>query len=65
MRHTMLQNIILKAVTAVQSRKGVTALEYGILAAAIIGGIAAVVNTVGGDISGIFNYLAGKLTVPG
>ena len=43
------------------NRKGVTALEYGVIAAAIIGAIATVVGTIGTNMSGVFSTLASKV----
>jgi pilus assembly protein Flp/PilA len=42
-------------------RRGVTALEYGVIAAAIIVAIATVVGTLGTNLSTTFNTVAGKL----
>ena len=42
-------------------RKGVTALEYGVIAAAIIVAISVVVGTLGTNLSTTFSTVAGKL----
>lgn len=43
---------------------GVTAIEYGLIAALIAVAIILAITAVGGNLSTIFNYIAGKLTVP-
>lgn len=43
---------------------GVTAIEYGLIAALIAVVIIASVTLVGQKLDGIFNYIQGKLTVP-
>jgi len=40
------------------SEKGVTALEYGLLAAMIAVGIATAVGTLGGNLTDVFNSVA-------
>lgn len=44
-----------------KDRKGVTALEYGVLAAGIIAVIAAVIFLIGSNLSGIFNDIDTKI----
>ena len=51
---TMITNMAIKAL---YDRKGISALEYAILAAAILGAVSAGVTTLGGDISSLFNAL--------
>lgn len=41
---------------------GVTAIEYGLIAALIAVAIIAAITAVGSNLSTIFNYIAGKLT---
>jgi len=45
-----------------QDEEGVTAIEYGLIAALIAVVIIASVTTVGTNLSAIFDYIAGKLT---
>jgi pilus assembly protein Flp/PilA len=47
------------------SRKGVTALEYGLIAALIAGVIVTAVTLVGTNLTATFNGVAGKLVAPG
>ncbi|HET8995355.1 MAG TPA: Flp family type IVb pilin [Acetobacteraceae bacterium] len=49
------------ALAALKDRKGVTALEYGVLAAGIIAVIAAVVFTIGSNLTTIFSDVNNKL----
>jgi Flp pilus assembly pilin Flp len=46
---------------AMQDRKGVTALEYGVLAVAVIGAVAAAATVLSGDISSAFSNIGTKL----
>ena len=47
-------------------RKGVTALEYGIMAGLIAGVIVVAVTAIGTDLNGVFNKLSDSLSaVPG
>ncbi len=43
---------------------GVTAIEYGLIAALIAVVIITAVTAIGTDLAGIFNYIATRLTVP-
>jgi pilus assembly protein Flp/PilA len=47
-----------------ESEEGVTAIEYGLIAALIAVAIITAVGLVGTNLSGIFNYIAGKLVAP-
>jgi len=47
-----------------QDEEGVTAIEYGLIASLIAVVIIAAVTTVGTNLSGIFAYIATKLTTP-
>jgi len=49
----------------IQKEDGVTAIEYGLIAALIAVAIIVAVTAVGTDLAGIFNYIATQLTVPG
>jgi pilus assembly protein Flp/PilA len=46
-------------------RKGVTALEYGLLAALIAGVIVTAVTLVGTNLTTLFTSIAGHLVIPG
>jgi pilus assembly protein Flp/PilA len=58
----MLQNVVSKVAAAVRSNKGISALEYGILAAVIVGAIATAAATLGTDLSNAFNLVGSKIT---
>jgi pilus assembly protein Flp/PilA len=47
-----------------QQEDGVTAIEYGLIAALIAVVIIGGVTTVGTKLSGLFTYIAGKITAP-
>jgi pilus assembly protein Flp/PilA len=42
-------------------KRGVTAMEYGLIAALIAVAIIGAITTVGTNLAGTFNYIAGKL----
>jgi pilus assembly protein Flp/PilA len=44
-----------------RDRRGVTALEYGLIASLVSIGIIASLTTLGTKLSGTFTYIAGKL----
>lgn len=48
----------------IQEEDGVTAIEYGLIAALIAVVIIGSVTLVGGKLDGIFNYIQSKLVVP-
>ena len=48
----------------VRDEEGVTAIEYGLIAALIAVVIIISVTAVGGKLDDIFNYIAGELKVP-
>ena len=48
----------------VESESGVTAIEYGLLAALIAGAIIVAVTLVGTNLAALFNAIAGKLVMP-
>lgn len=48
----------------VLDEEGVTAIEYGLIAALIAVVIIGSVTLVGNGLNNIFNYISGKLTVP-
>ena len=43
---------------------GVTAIEYGLIAALIGVAMVAAATTLGGKLNGIFTYIGGKIVVP-
>ena len=49
---------------AVDSEKGVTAIEYGLIASLIAVAIIVAITLVGTNLAAIFNFIAGKLTPP-
>ena len=49
---------------SVESERGVTAIEYGLLASLIAVAIIVAAALVGTNLAAIFNYVAGKLVVP-
>jgi len=57
--------LFIKAQNLLQDRKGVTALEYGLIAALIAVVIIGALVTLGGNLTNIFNAIATRLTVPG
>jgi pilus assembly protein Flp/PilA len=58
----MLQTVISAAIAALRSRKGISALEYGILAAVLVGAISAAAGLLSTDISSAFSTIGGKIT---
>lgn len=57
----MLTYVTQIALAALKDRKGVTALEYGVLAAGIIAVIAAVVFTIGSNLNTMFTNVSNKI----
>ncbi|MEN0077242.1 MAG: Flp family type IVb pilin [Paracraurococcus sp.] len=57
-------SLYLLARSLVTDRKGVTALEYGLIAALIAAVIVGAVTTLGSNASGVFQYVADKLVHP-
>lgn len=49
---------------SIDSEKGVTAIEYGLLASLIAVAIVVGAGLVGANLSAIFTFIAGKLSVP-
>jgi pilus assembly protein Flp/PilA len=49
---------------SIGSEAGVTAIEYGLLASLISVVIITAVVLIGTHLTGVFNYIAGKLTAP-
>ncbi|MFO1036214.1 MAG: Flp family type IVb pilin [Geminicoccaceae bacterium] len=58
-------NAMIIFLRALLDRKGVTALEYGVIAAAIVIGVATVLVTVGPQVSGVFTTVGGSLPAAG
>ena len=48
-----------------KEEQGVTAIEYGLIASLIAVVIITAVSLIGTNLSAVFNYVAGKLVVPG
>jgi pilus assembly protein Flp/PilA len=57
--------LFIKAQNLLEDRKGVTAVEYGLIAALIAVVIMAALVTQGGNLTTIFNAIATRLAVPG
>jgi pilus assembly protein Flp/PilA len=57
--------LMLKKLIRKRDDEGVTAIEYGLIAALIAVVIIGAVAAVGTNLSGIFEYIAGKLTTGG
>ncbi|HXQ66258.1 MAG TPA: Flp family type IVb pilin [Alphaproteobacteria bacterium] len=53
--------IAFKSVLALRSKEGVTAIEYGLIAALIAVAIISTVTTLGVDLTATFNMVAGHL----
>jgi pilus assembly protein Flp/PilA len=49
---------------SIKSERGVTAIEYGLLASLVALAIIGAVTLVGGNLNLVFNGIAAKLTVP-
>jgi pilus assembly protein Flp/PilA len=49
---------------SIDSEKGVTAIEYGLIASLIAVAIIVAITLVGTNLAAIFNYVAGKLVAP-
>ena len=49
---------------SLNSESGVTAIEYGLIASLIAVAIIVAVTLVGTNLSGLFNYIAGKVVAP-
>jgi pilus assembly protein Flp/PilA len=57
-----MSKLILSQVRQLRSdRKGVTALEYGLIASLVAIGIITAITALGTSLSGTFTYIAGKL----
>jgi pilus assembly protein Flp/PilA len=59
---TFMTSLYLSARALVTDRKGVTALEYGLIAALIATVIIGAVATLGTNLSTVFTNIAGRLT---
>ncbi len=49
---------------AIDPERGVTAIEYGLIASLIALAIIVAVRLVGTNLAGLFNYIAGKVAAP-
>jgi pilus assembly protein Flp/PilA len=49
---------------SVKSERGVTAIEYGLIASLIAIGIIVSVTLIGTNLNALFNYLGGKVAPP-
>ena len=58
----MLNEMIFRLLAVLHCRKGVSSLEYAILAVAIIGAVSAAMTTLGSDIKALFNSLENAIT---
>jgi pilus assembly protein Flp/PilA len=59
-----MRNFISAVKTFAADENGVTAIEYGLIAALIGVAMAAAATTVGEKVQGVFTYVAGKLVTP-
>lgn len=59
-----MNKLVLATRQFLQDEEGVTAIEYGLIAALIAVVIIVSVGLVGTKLDGIFNYIQGKLVVP-
>jgi Flp pilus assembly pilin Flp len=58
----MVKNMRVILTAALKDRKGVSALEYGILAAAVLGVVGAAATTMGTELTKIFAVVTSALT---
>jgi pilus assembly protein Flp/PilA len=49
----------------IESERGVTAIEYGLIASLIALAIIVALTLLGGNLAGLFNYIAGQVQAPG
>jgi pilus assembly protein Flp/PilA len=49
---------------SIESERGVTAIEYGLIASLIAVVIIVAVALIGTNLTTLFNYIAGKITTP-
>jgi pilus assembly protein Flp/PilA len=57
----LMSRIIEKIAWFVQDQEGVTAIEYGLIAALIAVGIILALSTIGGDLKDVFSTIASSL----
>ena len=50
---------------SIESERGVTAIEYGLLASLVALAIIVGATLLGTNLNALFNYIAGQVTVPG
>ncbi len=53
------------AMLSVKSERGVTAIEYGLIASLIAIGIIVGIGLVGANLNSLFTYISGQVTPPG
>ena len=53
------------AILSVKSQRGVTAVEYGLIASLIAVGIIIGITLVGTNLNSLFNYIGGQVSPPG
>ena len=60
--HTMSKKIA--QFLSIDSEKGVTAIEYGLIASLVAIAIIVGITLVGTNLNGLFNYIGGKVVAP-
>ena len=60
----MLTKLYVRTRNLMDSDEGATAVEYGLMVALIAVAIILAVTALGGNLSGLFNYIAGKVQAP-
>ncbi|HET6607330.1 MAG TPA: Flp family type IVb pilin [Rhodopila sp.] len=60
-----MMKLFVTCASALKSRKGISALEYAILAGILVGVIGTAVTSFGTDITNLFTSAGSKLTLPG
>lgn len=60
----MLTKLYVRTRNYIESDEGATAVEYGLMVALIAVVIIVAVTTLGGNLRGIFEYIAGKISAP-
>jgi len=60
--HTMSKKIA--QFLSIDSEKGVTAIEYGLIASLVAIAIIVGITLVGTNLNGLFNYIGGKVAAP-
>jgi Flp pilus assembly pilin Flp len=60
--HKMVYQMVFSLIGTIRDRKGVSSMEYAILAVAIIGAVSAAMTQLGTDIGNLFNALETAIT---